>query len=304
MKKLPHNCMKILILSLLIFLGSPGKATAQDARLPNPDFSEMEKWYQVLGWTYEKYGTIKMDIQAKNNPPQTNRVFVFKYFDKDNKEMGGYTIMGVGYSTPKGQVEHVEAYGISEDKIKNVKSIAVYRLNDDGSYTGPAIATVKQTPVPAVRTPGNVPPAAKDETVNANAQAAGCNFNVLPALNSRAPFSEALVKSALYERYSFEANTGGLSSPLAVGLTFLNIKLLNSYTNTVTVVPGRGAQRKHDGAPVNATIYRFHAKYVVCKKYNNATTRTQYESDNVCFKATNGNWACAVDGVPKIVHLD
>jgi hypothetical protein len=205
--------------------------------------------------------------------------------------MGGYTIMGVGYSTPKGQVEHVESYGISEDKIKTITSIAAYRVNDDGTYTGPAVAA-KQNPAPVVNTGGN-----------SNATVAGCNFTALPALNSQAPFSEALAKSALYERYSFEVNTGGLSSPLAIGITFNSINILNSYTNTVTVVPGRGAQRKHDGAPVNAIIYRFHAKYIVCKKYNNAITRTQYESDNVCFKAANGKWACAVDGVPQVVQL-
>ena len=77
-----------------------------------------------------------------------------------------------------------------------------------------------------------------------------CSYEKYPALGSSDKFSEALIKSALYERYSFETETGGLSSPLDVGETFLNIKLLGSYTNAVTVVPGRGAQRKHDGAPV------------------------------------------------------
>ena len=138
------------------------------------------------------------------------------------------------------------------------------------------------------------------ENSDANAD---CSFEKYSALGSAGKFSEALIKSALYERYSFETETGGLSSPLAVGETFLNIKLLGSYTNTVTVIPGRGAQRKHDGAPVGATIYRFHAKYIVCRKYKNATRRTQYESDNVCFKAKNGNWDCPVDSVPQITEL-
>ena len=133
--------------------------------------------------------------------------------------MRTYTVMGVGYSTPKGLIEHVEAYGISEDQIKNVKSIAIYSVNDDGSYTGPATGATNPS----------IAPAPKDKaTNNTNTQVAGCNFNVLPALNTRAPFFETLMKSALYECYSFEVNIGGLSSPLALGLTLLNVKLLNS----------------------------------------------------------------------------
>lgn len=141
-----------------------------------------------------------------------------------------------------------------------------------------------------------------DDADNSDADG-DCSFEKYPALGSSNRFSEALVKSALYGSYSFETDTGGLSSPLAVGITFLKIQILNSYTNTVTIVPGRGAQRKHDGAPVGATIYRFHAKYIVCRKYSNATRRTQYESDNVCFKAKNGNWDCPVDSVPQITEL-
>ncbi|MDQ6759733.1 MAG: hypothetical protein M3Z32_07700 [Acidobacteriota bacterium] len=71
--------------------------------------------------------------------------------------------------------------------------------------------------------------------------------------------------------------------------------------SSVTVVPGRGAQRKQDGAPVNEKIYPFKAKYIVCRKYSRIT-RTQYESDFVCFLDRGGNWSCPVDGVPKITH--
>ena len=258
----------------------------------------MEKWWPVSNVAYDKYGTIKMDITAKMDPPQTHRIFVFKYFDKSGVEVGGYTVMGVGYSTAKGQVEHVETYGISPDKINTIKEVIVYQQNEDGTYTGPAIQKGQQTQT-TVNTAANSIP---NGSVNNN-QSIGCNFNPLPALNSTAPFSEALVKSAFYERYSFEPNTGCLSSPLAVCVTFTKIQLMDSYKNTVTVVPGRGAQRKHDGATVNATIYRFYAKYIVCRKYNNTTRRTQYENDNVLFKSSNGNWQSGADGVPKIVEL-
>jgi hypothetical protein len=268
---------------------------AQNAVRPIPNLSQMEQWYDISNLTYDKYGTIKMDVVAKNNPPQTHRIFVFKYFDTNGKEVGSYNIMGMGYSTPRGLVEHVESYGFANDKINTIKSVAVYLLNDDGTYTGPPRENIQQTNAPAnTKTTSGT---------TSNNQITNCNYNVLPALNYNTAFSEALVKSALYERYSFEPNTGGLSSPLAVGITFSTISLLDSYKNTVIVVPGRGAQRKNDGAPVNATIYRFHAKYIVCRKYNNATRRTQYESDNVIFKASNGNWQSFTDSSTKTQEL-
>ncbi|MEP6669004.1 MAG: hypothetical protein ABJF10_07630 [Chthoniobacter sp.] len=123
-----------------------------------------------------------------------------------------------------------------------------------------------------------------------------CSFEKYPALGSGGTFSEALVKSGLYERFSFEKDTGGLSSPLDVGVTLLSFQPGNTFTNTVTVNPARGAERKFDGAPVNATIYRFHAQYIVCRKFSNATRRTQFDGENVMFKAANGNWACVRNG--------
>jgi hypothetical protein len=272
---------------------------AQNVGRPSPNLSEMEKWYNISNLTYDKYGTIKMDIVAKTNPPQTHRIFVFRYFDKNGTEVASYNIMGVGYSTPKGQVEHVESYGIGNDKINTIQGIAVYLLNEDGTYSGPAKQQVNHLPT-STGVPAIIKPAAE---ANNNHSTQGCSFSKLPALQSGAPYSEALVQSALYERYSFETNTGGLSSPLAVGVTFNSIRLLGSYKNTVTIVPGRGAQRKNDIAPVDATIYRFHAQYIVCRKYNNTTRKTQYESDNVIFKASNGNWQSFTDGTAKTQEL-
>lgn len=89
-------------------------------------------------------------------------------------------------------------------------------------------------------------------------------------------FSETIIKRLLYERYSYETSGGSLTSSKQVGVTPINIHTLPSYTNTVTVVAGRGAQRKYDGAPVNATIYPFIAHYVVCKQIGGETIQTTY----------------------------
>jgi hypothetical protein len=171
-------------------------------------------------------------------------------------------------------------------------------LNDTGGQ--PSQTTPPQT---AQASPPRATPAPTAAPKQADTNG-DCSFDTYPEVKSSMKFSETFIKAELYERYKFEMNTGGLTSPLAVGLKFLNIQTGSPYTNTVTVVPGRGAQRKQDGAPVNEKIYPFKAKYIVCRKYSKEITRTQYESDFVCFLDRGGNWSCPVDGVPKITHLN
>ena len=60
---------------------------------------------------------------------------------------------------------------------------------------------------------------------------------------------------------------------------------------------GAVAQRKFDGAPVGAMIYPYRAKYILCIKYWNDTTRAQYEGEGVCFKDKTGGWLCTIGGL-------
>lgn len=296
-----------MVFAALIFM-TTFRVQAQSDKMPAPDFSEMEKYYEIVKWTYTDDGIIKMIIKPKSNPPQIHHLFTMRFFDEDGIDLQyKYNICCPGYNAPAGQVERVETPAPEESKINKVKTVIAYRILDDGTLIGPKpsesqkenSAQTRQKEVTRTKT-GT---AETKVGVNGN-QAADCNYDAQPSLDSNARFSAALAKSALYGRYSFEKDTGGLSSPLAVGVTFLNLQVLNFYTNTVTVVSGRGAQRKHDGAPVGATVYRFHAKYIVCRKYSDSTRRTQYESDNVCFKAKNGNWDCPIDSVPQITELE
>ncbi|MEO7310771.1 MAG: hypothetical protein ABIX01_10245 [Chitinophagaceae bacterium] len=289
-----NESLAIALFAILLLFSS--NTEAQDSRLPRPNFSELEKWYEVGTWTYDNKGSIWLNIKTRNNPPQTHRVFVCRYYDKFAHELGAYNLMGVGYSTPQGQEEHIEIYAPGAADIKKVTAMAVYLLNDDGTYSGPSMADVEK---PAER---DHAPIVKPNISNTAADA-GCNFTTLPDMNSNARYSETLAKSGIYGLYGFEVNTGGLSSPLAIGVSFLSIQSASPFTNTVSLVPGRGAQRKHDAAPAGATLYPFHTKYIVCKKYTNAVVRTQYENDYVLFKANNGNWQCGGNGIPQIEYL-
>lgn len=311
MKKHPRLAFTFwALLMALILAFAPQCARAQDPRLPKPDFSEMEKDYEIIKWTYEPSGYIRLVMKPKHDGPHDTK-YGFKFFDADGVTVDGpKTIFNNGYSTPAGEVERGEAYAPDEGGMRKVKSVIVYKILGDGTLIGPKPSesmpmpeTPKKNPAAPTRphpAPGGEKPA-KTPTTGENS--AECSFEKQPPSSSAMKYSLPLIKSLLYERYSFEKETGGLSSPLDIGVKFLDIKLLGSYTNTVTVVPGRGAQRKHDGAPVNATVYRFHAKYIVCRKYSDTIRRTQYESDFACFKAKNGAWDCPVDSVPQITEL-
>jgi len=115
--------------------------------------------------------------------------------------------------------------------------------------------------------------------------------------------SETLFKGLLFYNYNLTANGTGIA-PLKVGVTFLTLQIVTSFTNTVTNVPYVGAVRKNDAAPVNATIYNIKSKHIVCEQYRDGVKRRQVEGNYACFKNRDGEWICGIDGFPKIVQLN
>ncbi|MEP6673887.1 MAG: hypothetical protein ABJA78_01985 [Ferruginibacter sp.] len=294
MKPIKKIFRLVVVVFISIFLA--GKAKAQT--LPEPDFTTIKEWYNIIKWTYDHSGQINIIVSPKNDGPQTHRFFIMRYFDEDGLDIVDthYTqIIGLGYNTAPGQNEKVYAGAPEEYKLKKVTSVAIYRILEDGSIV-PQAAPAKKN-----RTSSNtVPQPDKKELPKTNTTTTdngNCSFEVQPQSKAGTPFSTGLMKSLIYERYSFQVNTGGLSSPSKIGVTYLNLQPGAAYTN------GSGANRSQNGAPPNATIFPFTAKYIVCKQFSNATTRTQYECKFVAFKANNGNWDNAVDGVPKITFL-
>lgn len=285
-----------LVLVMFVSLCLAWKAKAQT--LPEPDFTAIKEWYNIIKWTYDHTGQINIIVSPKNDGPQTHRLFIMRYFDEDGLDVVDthYTqVVGLGYNTPPGQNEKVYAGAPEEYKLKKVKSASIYRILEDGSIV-PQAAPAKNN-----GTAFNAKPhPAKNEPLKTNTTSKNngtCSFEVQPQSKATTAFSMGLMKSLIYERYSFQVNTGGLSSPNKIGVTYLNIQQEAAYTN------GGGVHRTQSGAPPNATIYPFTAKYIVCKQFSNALTRTQYECKFVAFKANNGNWDNAVDGVPQVTSL-
>jgi hypothetical protein len=120
----------------------------------------------------------------------------------------------------------------------------------------------------------------------------GCSFGPPPGTyTNQSPASEGLFRREIYDRYEWSVN-GTITAPLRVGLNFLSLQVAKPYTNTVSIVPGRGAQRKNDAAPVNAAIYRVAAKYVVCEEYRSGVTRKLVEDKWECFVSRDKEWVC------------
>lgn len=297
MKNQITNRIVFGLLITVAFLGFSAFTTKAQT-LPEPNFSAMEQYYEIVKWTYDDTGYLRMIVKPKEDPPHTHRNFVVRYFDADDIDLRDYNstqIVGLGYGTPAGQAEKVEAGAPYESQVGKVKKVVVYRVRDDGTLVEPP---KKESSANKKNPPTENQPSANGAT-DAAQSGGGCSFTAQPAVKPSDKFSEQLVKSALYEFYSSQANTGGISSPGAIGVTFLNIEIGKSFANTVTQT-ARGPQRKHDGAPVGATIYPFHAKYIVCEKYSKETVKKQIENDFVCFIDRTGNWNCPPNGVPQI----
>ena len=310
MKKQIYIKFLIVAMAIAVVFTLAFKIDAQTT-LPTPDFSEFEKKYEIVKWDYNgNSGKITMVIKAKTAPPHP-REFRFKYFDEDgidpfrNESEVYEPRIRVDWESPVGQTERVEIDAPDESKLKKITQVIVYRVLDDGTLIGPKPEESKSNSPSTNQTGDQKPEQKKTENNSGDMETnADCSFEKYPQPSASAKFSDTVVKGVIYQSYAFETETGGLTSPLAVGVNFLSIKYGTPFTNTVTNVPGRGATRRNDAAPVGAKIYPFHTTYIVCKKYRDSIQRTQWESGYNCFINKDGGWACGVDGgAPKITYL-
>ncbi|ESQ81098.1 hypothetical protein [Asticcacaulis sp. YBE204] len=122
------------------------------------------------------------------------------------------------------------------------------------------------------------------------------------AVAKNAPRSVAVFQRKIYDNYAMNAN-GTLSAPQRVGITFENFVVYKTVVNTVTNVPGKGAQRVTDGAPPNAVLTPVASTHVVCEQYRDGVQKRRVESRYFCFTSKDGEWACGGTGFPKITQL-
>jgi hypothetical protein len=129
-----------------------------------------------------------------------------------------------------------------------------------------------------------------------------CSFDAPTATVSKtAPASEQLFKRVIYDWFAQFIN-GGTTSPLKVGVTFVEFQMSKPFVNRVTNDSGTGAHLLHDGAPPDATIYPVKTKYIHCRAYRDSIQREIVEENFACFKDKFGDWTCPTDSVRKILE--
>lgn len=130
---------------------------------------------------------------------------------------------------------------------------------------------------------------------NGEAVTITCNYTPPPGnFTNSSPASDALFKREIYDYYARTVN-GTLSRPTRIGIVFTTYSRGATYKNTVTNVPGQGATRKHEGAPVNAIIYTAATTYFVCEDYPSGVTQKQVNANFSFFINKDGEWTCSKD---------
>jgi hypothetical protein len=201
----------------------------------------------------------------------------------------------------------VEAYqdgrlartGTLRMSIRNLRAGEARRRTAAGAREPAPAAPPAATPRPVGTRPAAPAPAAP------GGQAAStCNWSPPgPSVSARTAFSPALARRKIYDHYAMRANGSG-SAPLRVGVAFLGYTPGGSYRNTVQNVPGQGAQRRHAGAPVNATVHTFRSRHMVCEQYRDGVTRRIVEGTHACYVSRDDEWVCASENDTRITQLD
>jgi hypothetical protein len=144
----------------------------------------------------------------------------------------------------------------------------------------------------------------RPEGGKADPNPANCTFGPPPGnFTNSSPASLDLFKRIVYNRLNMLA-TGVGGYPKQIGLTFLSFDQAKAYKNTVSVVPGRGAQRINDAAPPNATIYPASMKYIVCEDYNPGITRKTVETKWEFFIDRFGEWTASKTAFDKTTPME
>ncbi len=97
-------------------------------------------------------------------------------------------------------------------------------------------------------------------------------------------------KRAILGNYQKKVSETGLSTPLAVGVTYDNFQVGRPRTNRRTLDRTDGAYMR--SAPVGADIYPVKTRFTECERFRNEIIRTVVDGRYECFKDNFGEWAC------------
>jgi hypothetical protein len=159
--------------------------------------------------------------------------------------------------------------------------------NDKGCTVGGRPITSAKPAAPTTKKDSTGKAAPRNDAKAKTATSTSCASVAPPGKVTRnAKPSAALFKRVIYERYRM------MDKGRPVGMNFTAFRLERSYVNRLT---NNGLL--HDGAPRNATVYRYKTNYTHCVKYTDSIIRWDVtDAYYSCFKDKAGDWACTSEG--------
>lgn len=140
-----HRWSLLTVMLSLVLLGgfkpaqlSPRVAHADDesenAKYPKPDFSAMERWYDIVRYEYSVTDNQQLSFWYK---PKTDKLppseFTMKFFDKDGVMVDPWDMkygngINFHFGVEKGETGKADVYTPSEKNMSRVVKVVVYRI--------------------------------------------------------------------------------------------------------------------------------------------------------------------------------
>ena len=171
-------------------------------------------------------------------------------------------VFGWGIHMKFDDQDHVETFGNGD-----VSAV------DGGAAPAPQAAATKAMPAANAAPHQTRPPAP--------VAAGSCTSD--PGVASGGSGLAATIKQTIYQNYAAEIS-GGLSAPLAIGLTFQSFQIGAPLPNRVGP-----AGYEYPNAVRGTPVYPVTTRHKYCRQYRNAVTRTNFAGRYVCFTTRFGN---------------
>ena len=130
--KLHLQTIAFAALAILLILGASAKTSAQD-EYPKPDFSAMEKWYEIVKY---EYGDLSADrtltVFCKPKVEARPYSFTVQYIDKDGvvvRETAFRDYISLANSRV-GETVKTDAYTPSETEMEKITIVRVFRKKE------------------------------------------------------------------------------------------------------------------------------------------------------------------------------
>jgi hypothetical protein len=130
--KLHLQTIAFAALAILLILGASAKTSAQD-EYPKPDFSAMEKWYEIVKYEYSDLSADRtLTVFCKPKVEARPYSFTVQYINKDGvvvRESAFRDYISLSNSRV-GETVKTDAYTPSETEMEKITIVRVFRKKE------------------------------------------------------------------------------------------------------------------------------------------------------------------------------